>query len=122
MILIDYTHPEKIAPLRIQHDRRSAAYYQPLDELPADNPMHSKNWALFRHPEVLTAGSAWLHAFAIRQDLHNYSLSLNLSGELTPVIGSGDYEYDEALAQALRTYGLRPKVAELMPAHTVAQS
>jgi hypothetical protein len=104
MHLIDYTHPERVPALRLPNDRRSARFYLRLDELPADHPYHASSWALFRHPEWLEGGSAWL------------------SGTLCPVVGSGDIAFDEALAQALRTFGYQPKVAEVMPRRSQAQS
>lgn len=121
MNLVDYTHPDKVAPLYLQRDRRSAKYYLRLDELPPEHPYHSGSWALFRYPEWLEGGSAWVQAYAIAQDLAALSASLGIA-ELCPVVGSGDLAFDEALAQGLRTMGYYPKVAENMPRHSTAQS
>ncbi len=122
MNLIDYTHPDKVPALYIPRDRRSAKYYLRLDELPPDHPYHSENWALFRYPEWLEGGSAWVQAHYIVEDLRAYAESTGYVEELRPVIGSDDFAFDEALAQALRTFGYRPMVAELVPRHSQAQN
>ncbi|WP_126223662.1 hypothetical protein [Burkholderia ambifaria] len=122
MHLIDYTHPERVPALRLPNDRRSDRFYLRLDELPADHPYHASSWALFRHPEWLEGGSAWLQAHYIVEDMVRYAMSAGLSGTLCPVVGSGDIAFDEALAQALRTFGYQPKVAEVMPRRSQAQS
>lgn len=113
MQLIDYTHPDKVPSMHLPHDRRSALYYLRLYELPKDHPYHYSDWCLFRHEEWLEAGACWVHAHHIAQDLEYYAQTHDLSGELRPVVGSGDHGYDEGLAQALKTFGLRPLVAEL---------
>lgn len=116
MNLIDYTHPEKVPSLGLPHDRRSANYYLRLDELPANHPYHAIDWALFRSPEWLEGGSAWLQAKMIAEDVLSYSQEKGLSlGLVRPVVGSADSAFDEALAQALRLFELSPMVAEVTP-------
>lgn len=116
MNLVDYTHPQKVPPLFLPNDRRSSDYYVRLDELPVGHPYHARDWALFRHPEWLEGGSAWVHSKAIFEDLTEFAKAKNLPLEaLRPVVGSGDPGYDEALAQGLITFGVLPMVAELVP-------
>lgn len=115
MQLIDYTHPEKVPALHLPLDRRSADYYTRLDELPAGHPFHMPDWVLFRHPEWLAGGSAWVHAKAIAEDFERCVDTLGVLPTARPVVGSGDPDYDEALAQALRTLNLNPFVAEVLP-------
>jgi hypothetical protein len=124
MYLLDYTHPDKVPPLHLPNDRRDARYYLRLDELEKGHPYQSSSWSLFRSPEWLEGGSAWLQAHFIDQDIRNYTQSAGLSGSnsaICPVIGSGDVEFDEAVAAALRTFGYSPKVAEMMPRRSVAK-
>lgn len=122
MHLLDYTHPARVPPLHLPNDRRSAGFYLRLDELPADHPYHSTNWALFRHPDWLDGGSAWVQAHYIVQDMVQYAQSAGLAGTLCPVVGSGDIAFDEALAQALKTFGYVPKVAEVMPRRSLSSA
>lgn len=110
MPLVDFTHPGRIPGLKLEHDHRHADYYLRLDELPPSHPYHSLNWALFRYPDWLEGGSAWLQAWQMSKVLE--SLSATIEDELRPVVGSGDPGFDEALAQSLRTLGYRPFVAE----------
>lgn len=114
MHLIDYTHPERIPSLKLPFTRSSASWYLRLDELPKSHPYHSYVWGMFRYPEWLEGGSAWVQAMGIVQDIEQIVASTNLVGEVRPVIGSLDPAFDEALAQALKTYDYRPLVAELM--------
>lgn len=121
MHLLDYTHPEKVPPLHLPNDRRSARFYLTLEELPADHPFHKPTWSLFRSPEWFEGGSAWLQAHDIVEDMQTYAQSAGLAGgNLVPVIGSGDHGFDEALAQALRTFGFQPRIAEVMPRRSQA--
>jgi hypothetical protein len=120
MHLLDYTHPERVPALHLPNDRRSARYYLRLDELPKEHPYHSTSWSLFRHPDWLEGGSAWVQAHYICQDMLQYAQSAGLSGTLVPVVGSADIAFDEALAQALKTFGYVPKVAEVMPRRSLA--
>lgn len=122
MQLVDYTHPGYIPHLHLPLDRRSPGYYLRLDELPYGHPYYSRAWALFRHPEWLEGGSAWLQAYFIAEDLLKLAAEKDIRSELRPVVGSADPEYDEALAQALITLGLRPKVAEVWPEHKPEES
>lgn len=116
MNLVDYTHPGLVPALYLPDDRRSADYYVRLDELPAGHRYHSFHWALFRYPEWLEGGSAWVHSKEIFEDLQSLALEQNRDvSQLRPVVGSADPGYDEALAQALRTFNLRPLVAEVVP-------
>ena len=115
MQLIDYTHPSWVPDLHLEHDRRSAQYYLRLDELPADHPYYYPDWVVFRHDDWLEAGSAWVQARAIVQDLERYCLERGLGDEVRPVVGSANYGFDEALAQGLKTFGYRPMVAEVNP-------
>lgn len=113
---VDYTHPEKVPLLYLAHDRRSPDFYLRLDELPPEHRFHSPDWALFRYPEWLEGGSAWIQAQAIFKDLMEYGQANDLMHLLVrPVVGSGDPDFDEALAQALRIMGLSPLVAEVAP-------
>lgn len=114
MHLIDYTHPSKVPALRLPMDRRSHLWYLRLDELPKAHPYHSHVWGMFRYPEWLEGGSAWVQAKAIVQDMEVLVTQGKLVGELRPVIGSNDPSFDEALAQALRTFDMRPMVAEVI--------
>lgn len=115
MHLIDYTHPEKVPPLRLAHDRRSAEYYLRLDQLPLTHPYGMKDWALFRHSDWLEGGSAWVQALFIVKDLEQYMLDNNLSGLIRPVVGSADHAFDEGLAQGIISLGFQPLVAEVTP-------
>lgn len=116
MLLVDYTHPDKVPPLYLPHDRRSSEFYLRLDELAPNHPFYSIEWALFRYPEWLEGGSAWVQAQAIYADLIEYATKNNLMDEVVhPVVGSADPEFDEAVAQALVLMGLAPRVAEVIP-------
>jgi hypothetical protein len=115
MQLVDYTHPDRVPPLHLSHDRRSPQFYVRLDDLPADHPYFSAEWALFRHPEWLDGGTAWVHSQAILKDLTGYAQDHGLlETQIRPVVGSDDPAYDEALAQSLRILGFSPLVAELV--------
>lgn len=119
MQLIDYTHPEKVPKLYLPMDRRSPAYYLRLDELPPGHPYHATSWALFRYPEWLEGGSAWVQAKAIAEDLQAFVKENNLNlATVRPVVGSNDPAFDEAIAQGLKTLGLRPMIAEPIPRKT----
>lgn len=119
MQLIDYTHPEKVPKLYLPMDRRSPAYYLRLDELPPGHPYHATSWALFRYPEWLEGGSAWVQAKAIAEDLQAFVKENDLSlAAVRPVVGSNDPAFDEAIAQGLKTMGLRPMIAEPIPRKT----
>lgn len=96
-------------------DRRSEHWYLLLSELPNGHPYQSYIWSLFRYPEWLEAGSAWLQAKYIAEDLETFARISGVTYELRPVVGSGNPSFDEALGQALITFGLRPIVAELFP-------
>lgn len=116
MNLVDYTHPGRVPALHLPNDRRSPNYYIRLDELPAGHRYYSIHWALFRYPEWLEGGSAWVQARAIFEDLQRYADQHELDvTQLRPVVGSADPGFDEALAQALKTFDLRPMVAEVVP-------
>lgn len=116
MLHVDYTHPDKVPHLYLPHDRRSPDYYLRLDELPPSHRLHSIDWALFRYPEWLDGGSAWVQAQAIFKDLMKYGQDTGLMNEFVrPVVGSADPAFDEALAQSLRIMGLAPLVAEVVP-------
>jgi len=116
MNLVDYTHPGRVPPLYLPSDRRSADYYVRLDELPPGHRFYSIHWALFRYPEWLEGGSAWVQSKAIYDDLQRLAGERGVDvTQLRPVVGSDDPGYDEALAQALRTFDLRPMVAEVVP-------
>lgn len=116
MNLVDYTHPGRVPPMYLANDRRSEAYYVQLDELQPGHRYYSIHWALFRHPEWLEGGSAWVHAKEIFEDLERLSQELNIPVlQLRPLVGSGESSYDEALAQALITFDLKPMVAEVVP-------
>lgn len=116
MLLVDYTHPEKVPALRLPHDRRSSDFYLRLDELPEGHRFHSSEWALFRYPEWLEGGSAWVQAQAIAADVVAYGEAKGLLNLVVrPVVGSADPGFDEAIAQALRILGFSPLVAEVVP-------
>lgn len=116
MVLVDFTHPDFVPALYLPHDRRSPAYYVRLDELPPTHRFYSEEWALFRYPEWLEGGSAWMQALALNQDLLAYGQANDLMNELVrPVVGSADPSYDEALAQCLRILGYAPLVADVIP-------
>lgn len=113
MNLIDYTHPTKVSALKLPLNRRSHSWYLRLDELQEGHPYHSYVWGMFRYPVWLEGGSAWVQAQSIVQDMEQLKEAGHLIGELRPVVGSDDPAFDEALAQAIKTYGYRPLVAEL---------
>lgn len=116
MNLVDYTHPGRVPALYLPDDRRSADYYVRLDELPPGHRYYSIHWALFRYPEWLEGGSAWVHSQVIYADLQRIAGERGVDvTQLRPVVGSDDPGYDEALAQALRSFDLRPMVAEVVP-------
>lgn len=116
MNLVDYTHPDRVPSLHLPNDRRSSNYYIRLDELPPGHRYYSIHWALFRYPEWLEGGSAWVQARAIFDDLQRFADLNDLDVlQLRPVVGSADPAFDEALAQALKTFDLRPMVAEVVP-------
>lgn len=115
MQLVDYTHPDKVPALKLPLNRRSGDFYLRLDELPPTHPYFYRDWAIFRHPDWLEGGSAWLQATYINDDLIRLRDERQLSGEVRPVIGSADPGFDEAIAQALRILGWRPLVAEVVP-------
>ncbi len=116
MNLVDYTHPGRVPALYLPNDRRSADYYVRLDELPPGHRYYSIHWALFRYPEWLEGGSAWVHSKAIAEDLQRIADEKGVErSTLRPVVGSADPGYDEALAQALRSFDLQPLVAEVVP-------
>jgi hypothetical protein len=116
MNLVDYTHPDRVPRLYLPDDRRSSGYYLRLDELPRGHRYYSIHWALFRYPEWLDGGSAWVQARAIFEDLAHFAESKGVDVTLLrPVVGSADPGFDEALAQALRTFDVRPLVAEVVP-------
>lgn len=122
MNLVDYTHPGRVSPLYLPHDRRSAEYYLRLDELPPGHRYYSIHWALFRYPEWLEGGSAWVQARFIAEDLQRFAEQKGLDyQQLRPVVGSDDPAFDEGLAQALFTFDLRPLVAEVAPRHRSIQ-
>lgn len=113
MLFIDYTHPDRVPTQFMAHDRRSAQFYLRLDQLPKGHPMFSADWILFRHREWLEGGSAWIQAGAIARDLEALIEEKNLHGEdLSPVVGSQDPGFDEALAQGLVILGYRPRIIE----------
>jgi len=114
MHMIDYTHPQRVPHMHLAHDRRGTIYYLRLDELPQWHPYYYKDWILFRYSEWLEGGSAWVHAKTIVEDMEAYIQQNNLRGEIKPVVGSNDPAYDEGLAQAIRTFGYFPLVAELV--------
>lgn len=113
MHLIDYTDPNRVPSLRLPINRRSSAWYLRLPDLPVGHPYNSYLWGMFRYPEWLEGGSAWVQAQSIMMDLEQLASEGTLVGELRPVVGSADPAFDEALAQALKTFGVRPLVAEL---------
>lgn len=113
MHLIDYTHPTKISALKLPLTRRAESWYLRLDELPPAHPYHSYVWGMFRYPAWLEGGSAWVQAQGIAHDIEELRTAGTLVGELRPVIGSDDPDFDEALAQALKTFGYRPLIAEM---------
>ncbi len=115
---VDYTHPDKVPALKLGIDRRSADYYRRLDELPPTHPYYLREWPLFQHTVWLEAGSAWLQATFINDDLIRLREDSRAAGELRPVVGSGDPAFDEAMAQGLRILGWQPVVADLMPRAT----
>jgi len=115
MHFIDYTHPHIVPNLHLEHDRRSSKYYLRLDDLPKGHPYHMRDWAIFRYSLWLEGGSAWVQAKAIVEDVEDFVRVKDLRGEIRPVVGSGDPEFDEALAQAILTFGYSPLVAEIVP-------
>lgn len=116
MLLVDYTHPDKVPGLHLPHDRRSPDFYVRLDELDPGHRYFSEDWALFRYPEWLEGGSAWVQALAIYEDLMAYGQAQDLMDQqVRPVVGSADPGFDEAVAQSLRLLGLAPLVAEVVP-------
>lgn len=115
MHLVDFTHPQRVPALKLPLDRRSADYYLRLDELPRTHAYYARDWALFRHPEWLEGGSAWLQATYIADDLKRLAAERADNSEFRPVVGSNDSAFDEAIAQALRILGYRPMVAEVVP-------
>ncbi|KVP75533.1 hypothetical protein WJ96_07455 [Burkholderia ubonensis] len=116
MNLVDYTHPSRVPHLYLPDDRRSPEYYLRLDELPPGHRYYSIHWALFRYPEWLEGGSAWVQAKAIFEDLQRLAEKKGVDvTQLRPVVGSDDPGFDEAVAQGLRTFDLRPMVAEVVP-------
>lgn len=116
MHLVDYTHPGRVPRLYLPDDRRSADFYLRLDELPAGHRFYSIHWALFRYPEWLEGGSAWVQAKAIHEDLMRVAEAKGVDITLLrPVVGSDDPGFDEAVAQGLRTFDLLPMVAEVVP-------
>ena len=116
MKFIDYTHPDRIPQQPMPFDRRSGQYYLRLDELPPEHSMYSPDWPLFRHPEWLEGGSAWIQAGAIARDVEQLAAQNHLEmDELRPIIGSQDPAFDEALAQGLQILGLRPLISEFGP-------
>lgn len=116
MNLVDYTHPGKVPALYLPNDRRSADYYLRLDELPPGHRYYSIHWALFRYPEWLDGGSAWVQAQSIYADLQQVAAEQGVDvTQLRPVVGSDDPGFDEAIAQGLRAFDLRPMVAEVVP-------
>lgn len=119
MHLIDYTNPEMVPNMYLAHSRRSKDYYLRLDQLPKGHPYYYLDWALFRHAEWLEGGSAWVQAKFIVEDMERYIEDNNLTGEVRPVIGSGDFGFDEGIAQGIISFGYRPLVAELSLAEGV---
>lgn len=120
MKYIDYTHPDRVPSLHLADDRRTPKYYLRLDELAPGHPYYAMDWALFRYPDWLEGGSAWVQAKAIYEDLELIARQLNTDIlQLRPVVGSADPGFDEALAQALMTFDLRPVVAEVVPRELV---
>lgn len=116
MLFIDYTHPGRVPTQVMSHDRRSAQFYLRLDELPKGHPLYSPDWCLFRYPEWLEGGSAWIQAGAIARDLEQLIQEKGLeSEELRPVVGSQDPGFDEAVAQGLGILGYRAMIAEFGP-------
>lgn len=116
MLFIDYTHPERIPQQHMSHDRRSASYYLRLDELPPEHPLHTLDWALFRHPGWLEGGSAWVQAGAIVRDLEAFMQQRGIEDEdVRLVVGSEDPSFDEALAQGLAILGRQALIAEFAP-------
>jgi hypothetical protein len=116
MNLVDYTHPGRVPALYLPDDRRSAEYYVRLDELSPGHRYYSIHWPLFRYPEWLEGGSAWVQSKVIFEDLQHLAAARGIDvTQLRPVVGSDDPAYDEALAQALRTFDLNPMVAEVVP-------
>ncbi|WP_087864071.1 hypothetical protein [Comamonas thiooxydans] len=116
MNLIDYTHPLKVPALYLPVDRRSDSYYLRLNELPPGHAYHSHIWSLFRYPDWLEGGSAWVQGKAIYDDMERYASEQGVDvTTLRPVIGSNDPQFDEAVGQALLIYGVKAMVAELIP-------
>lgn len=112
MPFIDYTHPDRVPQQPMAYDRRSAEFYMRLSGLPPGHPMYSPDWCLFRYPEWMQGGSAWVQAGAIARDLERLIEEHALDEEPRPVIGSQDPAFDEALAQGLMILGYRPLIAE----------
>lgn len=118
MLFIDYTHPDRVPTQFMAHDRRSAQFYLRLDELKQGHPMYSPDWILFRHPEWLEGGSAWVQAGAIARDLEAFIAEKDLHDlDLCPVVGSEDPGFDEALAQGLVILGYSPRIIEFSARH-----
>jgi hypothetical protein len=123
MNLVDYTHPDRVPRLYLPDDRRSPNFYVRLDELRMGHRYYSIHWALFRHPEWLEGGSAWVQAKVIYEDLQRVAEAKGVAiTQLRPVVGSDDPGFDEALAQGLRTHDLRPMVAEVVPRSVTTQA
>jgi DNA-binding ferritin-like protein (Dps family) len=123
MNLVDYTHPGRVPRLYLPDDRRSPDYYLRLNKLPPGHRYYSIHWALFRYPAWLEGGSAWVQSKAIYEDLQHLAETKGVDvTTLRPVVGSDDPGFDEALAQGLRTFGLRPMVAEVVPRSIATQS
>lgn len=118
MQLVDYTHPDRVPQMFLPLDRRSAAYYLRLYDLPEHHPYYSVIWPLFRYPAWLEGGTAWLQATYIAEDIQKLALDTGITDELCPLVGSADPGFDEALAQSLATLGLRPRIAEVFARQT----
>jgi hypothetical protein len=110
--LVDYTHPLAKFGLMLAHTRGQALFYEPLVSLPPGHRYAYAAWAIFRYDDWLEGGAAWVHAGEIDADLRELIATEGLSGEVRPVVGSDQPGYDEALGQALATFGWRALVAE----------
>jgi len=75
--------------------------------------MYYKDWVLFRYNVWLEGGSAWVQAKYIVEDMEAFAQEKGLHGEIKPVVGSNDPSFDEALAQAIMTFGYQTLVAEI---------